>query len=143
MTWIVLFSTLLFAGSPAKTQKLQFANGVKLEVEVARSDAEREVGLMNRTEMKDNHGMLFEFPTPQRLSFWMKNTFIPLSIAYFDKDKVLQEIHDMKPQNLMEKEQDLRSYPSQCMCQYALEVNQGWFAKNKIKKGDKFTLSSL
>ncbi len=84
--------------------------------------------------------MLFIFESPQRLNFWTKNTFIPLTIGYFDKERVLKETYDMEAQNLMAREQTPQNYPSQCHCQYALEVPQGWFKKNKIVIGSQFTL---
>lgn len=124
-------------------QQLKFANGKTLTVEVADSPEKRANGLMNRTQLNDDQGMLFIFDQPQQLSFWMKDTFIPLSIAYFDEDKKLKEIYDMKEQNMMERVQDVDSYPSKCRCQYALEVNKGWFEKNKINQGQSFQLMPL
>ena len=118
---------------------LKFKSGPRLKVEVAKTFAERNKGLMYRTSLDKNKGMLFVFENPQRLSFWMKNTYIALSLAYFDKNKILKEIHQLKPQSMMERTQDLRSYPSRCLCQYVLEVNQGWFKKNNVKVGDKFS----
>ena len=114
-------------------QWIQFSNGKRVEVEVAKTFNERNQGLMERTKLENDKGMLFVFESPQKLSFWMKNTYIPLSIAYFDENRKLKEIYDMKPQNMMEKNQDLTSYPSECRCQYALEMRQGWFESNKIK----------
>ncbi|MCJ8275551.1 MAG: DUF192 domain-containing protein [Bdellovibrionales bacterium] len=137
---LILFVSFQSQGLEFKKQKLRFENGKTLEVEVAESHEQRAQGLMNRTSLGENKGMLFIFDFPQHLSFWMKDTFIPLSIAYFDKEKSLKETYDMKEQNMMEKVQDTRGYPSQCQCVYALEVNQGWFQKNNIKKGMKFQL---
>ncbi len=134
----VLFSVIGFADSLPEV-KLQFEKGAALNVEVARTFETRQKGLMYRTTLKKDAGMLFVFERPQKLSFWMKDTYLPLSIAYLDKNKVIKEIHKMKPQSLMEREQDHRSYPSRCICQYALEVNQGWFAKQGIKVGEKVT----
>lgn len=141
----MIFLFLILLSSPSysldyQKQELVFNNGKKLLVEVADNSEKREQGLMERTHLDKDGGMLFSFRSSRRLSFWMKNTYIPLSIAYFDKDRVLKEIYDMKPQNMMEKAQNTTSYPSQCFCQYALEVNQGWFKKNNIKKGSSFKL---
>jgi uncharacterized protein len=72
--------------------------------------------------------MLFVFSEPDYLSFWMKNTWIPLSIAYFNRDKRITDIHDMKPNQTKEL------YHSSEKALYALEVNQGWFVKRKISK---------
>ncbi len=134
---LVFFLFLAFAkdDSLPKTD-IQFKSGKKVSVEVAQSFSERSKGLMNRTELAEDSGMLFVFGHPQVLSFWMKNTYVPLSIAYIDKNKVIKEIYNMKPQSLMEKTQHTEDYPSQCRCQYALEMNKGWFEKNKIKVGE-------
>ena len=72
--------------------------------------------------------MLFIFTHEQRLNFWMKNTYIPLSIAYISIDGKINEIYDMKPLDIS------ITYPSNLPAKYALEVNQGWFARNNISK---------
>ena len=140
---ILSFLFISFLQAEMPTQKISFSSGAQLEVEVAQTDAHRMKGLMNRTGLKKNSGMLFIFAVPQTLSFWMKDTYIPLSIGYFDKNKTLKEIHKLKPQNMMELKQDLKSYPSHCRCQYAIEVNQGWFKRNKVKVGDNFKATKL
>ncbi|MFN8846154.1 MAG: DUF192 domain-containing protein, partial [Bdellovibrionales bacterium] len=71
-------------------------------------------------------------------AFWMKNTWIDLSIGYFDKNRILKEVIDMK--STSELEVSPPTYPSQHKAQYALEMTKGWFEKNKIKIGDKFEL---
>ena len=142
MKLLLLISFFIFA-SPAELPKKTLAfKGKKssLKVEVADNFHSRKNGLMNRTSLAPGTGMLFVFEYPHILNFWMKDTFIPLSIGYFDENKVLKEIHQMQPQKMMEREQDLKNYPSKTKCKYALEVNQGWFKKNKIKVGDKFIL---
>lgn len=139
MKWPLLF-LIPFALAKLEKKSIHFSNGKSLSVEVAQSSSDRQKGLMGRTELKENTGMLFVFKRPQQLSFWMKNTYIPLSIGYFDKNKVLKKLyHNMKPQKMLELNQDLTNYPSQCKCQYALEVNIGWFKKNNIKPGMTFT----
>ncbi len=135
--FILVMSFLVLAkDEPLKKIDIQFKNGKKLEVEVAQSFSERYQGLMHRQSLQKNAGMLFVFDRPQKLSFWMKNTYIPLSIAYIDEDKTIKEIYEMKAQSLLERTQHTEDYPSQCNCLYALEVNQGWFKENKIKVGD-------
>ena len=110
---------------------------VGLTVEVADSDARRAQGLMYRQKMGEHHGMLFIFPKEERRSFWMKNTYIPLSIGFFDKNQKLLQVLDMKPMtSVMEKHTPL--YRSHKPAKYALEVNQGWFKKNKIPLGTKW-----
>ncbi len=133
---ILIGLSLLFSSNLEK-RTLTFTNGKKLTVEVADTFNSRYKGLMDRTELPEDEGMLFVFPQPQKLSFWMKNTYIPLSIAYLNKDKKIKEIYHMSPQSLLEREPSLEHYPSHCLCQYAIEVNQDWFKKNKIKIGDK------
>lgn len=112
-----------------------------LSVEVADHPAAHERGLMFRKKLEVNSGMLFVFEEERTLSFWMKNTFIPLSIAYIDSKKIIVDIQDMMPVPLGSTLEP-RSYPSKKPARYALEVNQGWFSKNKVQVGDrvKFTL---
>lgn len=145
----LIFATILFAfsGKPQSSEKITtitFPGNKKVKVELAVTMSERYKGLMNRTSLDENSGMLFVFGHPQKLSFWNKNTFIPLSIAYLDDKKVIKEIHLMKAQNMMEKQQVPDSYPSECSCLYALEMNQGWFKKNNIQVGQQvsFTIPS-
>ncbi len=135
---ILVLGFILEAQAPLKT--LKFKSGAQLQVEVVDSFETRAQGLKGRTSLPANQGMLFKFETPQKLSFWMKNTYVPLSIGYFDENKTLKEIYHMAAQNMMERSENLQSYPSQCECLYALEVNQGWFKKNNVKVGDSIQL---
>lgn len=102
----------------------------KLIVEIADSKLTRTAGLMFRKELGLNEGMLFVFETEKKVSFWMKNTSIPLSIAFIDRNGVITEILDLKPN-------DLTSKKSKKKVKYALEVNQDYFRKNDVKAGDK------
>ncbi len=102
---------------------------VELEVEIADDDRERQRGLMERTELAEDAGMLFVFEREQPLSFWMKNTLIPLSVAYIDSDGRIVDIQDMEPL-------DTTSHPSAEPAQYALEVNQGFYEERGIEVGD-------
>ena len=139
MKFILLLVFFIYAKTPSMPQKtLLIGKNVILKVEVADNFKNRRTGLMKRTELAANRGMLFVFDKPQKLSFWMADTYVPLSIGYFDKNRRLKEIHLMKPQNMMEKKQHSETYPSRCLCLYALEVNQGWFKKNNIRIGDRF-----
>lgn len=111
----------------------------KLFVEIATSKAQQEKGLMHRTKMGENEGMLFVFEEEEFRQFWMKNTFIPLSIGFFNSHKELVEIIDMEPvKSIMQKE--IPTYQSTKKAKYALEVNQGWFKKNNIKIQQHFIL---
>lgn len=121
-----------------KWGELSFSNGVSLKVEVADTMEKRVQGLMHRTNLPKNEGMLFIFQKEKNMNFWMRNTYLALSIAYFDKSKKLKNIEEMKPQNMMSKEQHNKTYPSKGPCLYALEVNKGWFKENKIKPGMSF-----
>lgn len=115
-------------------QKIKIC-GKELDVEMAKNDMQRSLGLMCRESMPENSGMLFVFDTEKKLSFWMRNTKIPLSIGYLDKNKTLIDTYDMQP--MSEK-----SIESSKPATYALETNQGWFKKNKVKPGCKFEFVS-
>jgi hypothetical protein len=106
-----------------------YLGATELIAEVANENHERQAGMMHRTSMPENEGMLFVFPYPHRSGFWMKNTTVPLSIAYIDPASRVIEIHELQPGNT--KPVESRS----ARVQYALEVNQGWFARNGIKPG--------
>ena len=106
-----------------------YLGAAELTVEIADENRERQAGMMHRTTMPENEGMLFVFPYPHQTGFWMKNTTVPLSIAYIDRASRVIEIYDLHPGNTQPVES--RS----ARVQYALEGNQGWFAKNGIKPG--------
>lgn len=106
-------------------------NGVALQAEIADEPGERTAGLMGRPELAEGRGMLFVFPQPQPLSFWMRDTLIPLSIAYINAAGVIREIHELKPLEERPVFSAVRDLS------YALEVPQGWFERNKILPGDK------
>ena len=99
-----------------------------VEAEVARTYEERERGLMYREHLDKGRGMLFVFPDAQTRSFWMKNTFIPLDIAYLDAELRIVDIKAMEPESL-------ESHPSALPAMFALEVPLGWFAEVGIAVG--------
>ena len=115
------------------TSKLPVATlqvgGAKAEVELAITPETRQYGLMMRDSMPTNSGMLFVYPDIKPRSFWMKDTRIPLSIAFADSDGKIVKIADMKP---FVTESTKSLYPAK----YALEMNQGWFDDNNVQKGD-------
>lgn len=113
--------------------------GVALEVEVAKTFAQHERGLMFRRELGANRGMLFIFNDEKPRQFWMKNTFIPLSIGFFDGQKKLVEILDMEPMR-SEMQKTVPTYQGVRPAKYAIEVNQGWFKQNKISIGAQMEL---
>lgn len=97
--------------------------------EVARTPAERERGLQDRDEVPDGTGMLFIFEEEAPRAFWMKDTYVPLDIAYMNADLRIVSIRQMEPQ-------DTNTYPSGAPAMFALEVRQGWFAEQGIEVGD-------
>ncbi|MDF1569327.1 MAG: DUF192 domain-containing protein [Spirochaetaceae bacterium] len=103
--------------------------GHEITAEVADSAEERATGLMNRKTLPEHHGMLFVFDTDSQVSFWMKNTLIPLSIAFISSDGTIRQIEDMEPGSLASTVSDRH-------VRYALEMNQGWFEENGVGPGD-------
>ena len=102
-------------------------------VEVARSSEEQARGLMERKHLGEREGMIFVYAADRRMSFWMKNTLIPLSIAFLAADGEILQIEDMKPL-------DLTPVTSQRSARYALEVNQGAFERAGARVGDRVRL---
>ena len=97
--------------------------------ELATTGQQQQMGMMWRTNMAEMEAMLFVFGAPHRAGFWMKNTLLPLSCAYIDPEGVILEIRDMKPRD----ETSLTAATDRV--QYVLEVNQGWFTRNKVGVG--------
>jgi uncharacterized membrane protein (UPF0127 family) len=128
-----LWLALAFAVTAAHAQMPEIPltiAGHKLSAEVAASNPERMQGLMHRRMMPENRGMLFVFTEEAQHAMWMKNTYIPLSVAFIDSKGVITNIEDMKPHT-----ED--SHPAVKPVRYALEMNLGWFAKRGIKAGAK------
>jgi hypothetical protein len=109
------------------------SGSIDLVVEVADSEIERNRGLMFRKSLADGKGMLFVFEYDQKMAFWMKNTSIPLSIAYLGSDGTIYQILDLVPFS-----QEART--SERSIRYALEVPKGWFDRVGIKVGDRFDI---
>jgi len=105
-------------------------NGHRLVAEVAATEATRTTGLMNRFSLQPDHGMLFVFKEPLPQAFWMKNTYVPLSIAFIDRDGRIINIEDMAPQTQ-------NTHPSRGPALYALEMKKGWFADRNIAPGSR------
>ncbi len=105
----------------------------ELQVEIAKTPEQRERGLMFRQGLPKNEGMYFVFEEEQQLSFYMRDTRIPLSIAFITSEGIIESIKDMIPL-------DERSVPSTGPAQFALEVNRGWFDENGIRSGDRAVL---
>jgi uncharacterized membrane protein (UPF0127 family) len=101
-----------------------------IDAQVAATPEQRMTGLMHRKEMPQHEGMLFVFESPSQQCFWMKNTLLPLSIAFLADDGTIVNIAEMKPQTL-------DSHCSEKPVRYVLEMNTGWFAKKGVKPGQK------
>ena len=105
-------------------------NGVPLSTEYANTEEKRAIGLSGRHHLGEDEGMLFKFDNVQPLSFWMKDTYIPLSIAFIDNTGSITVIKDMQPESL-------ESVSSDGPAQYALEMPLGWFNKHNLLPGHK------
>jgi uncharacterized membrane protein (UPF0127 family) len=119
--------------APAPESTLTILNSVgesvEVPVEIADAPDEQQTGLMGRPALAENSGMLFVFNDEQQRSFWMKDTLIPLSIAFIDSQGRIVDIQDMQP---LDETPHLSAAPAQ----YALEVNQGFFTERGIQVGD-------
>ncbi|MEJ8840092.1 DUF192 domain-containing protein [Ramlibacter sp. AN1133] len=101
-----------------------------IDAQVAATNEQRMTGLMHRREMPQHEGMLFVFEYPSQQCFWMKNTLLPLSVAFVDDAGTIVNIDEMQPQTL-------DSHCSAKPVRYVLEMNKGWFAKKGIQAGTK------
>ncbi len=116
---------------PQKLQAIRLNAGIhNINAELASTPQQREIGLMFRSVMPTNDGMLFVFEQPAQQCFWMRNTLIPLSVAFLGDDGSVVNIDDMKPQTL-------DAHCSGKPVRFVLEMNQGWFAKRGIKPGSR------
>lgn len=122
---------LASAQQPQKFDVVSLTAGINLiKAEVASVPAEREQGLMFREKMAPNDGMVFVFEGPAEVCMWMKNTLLPLSVAFIDGDGKIVNIEDMQPKTL-------DSHCANKLVRYALEMNLGWFKQKNIKPGSK------
>lgn len=127
-------SALLLLSACAQAQQVKFATtqltaGIHLiKAEVAATDPQRQQGLMFREKMANNTGMVFVFDQSTTQCMWMKNTPLPLSVAFIDEQGVIVNIEDMQPHKL-------DSHCSKKPVKYALEMNLGWFKTKNIKPG--------
>ncbi len=135
---VAAFFCIILSTASCKSKKLPVtdititrADGTTqiVKAEVAQKEEDRNYGFMNRKNIPDGTGMLFVFEKEQILSFWMKNTPHPLSIAYIDSRGKIRNIYDMTPFSLT----PIKSTSS---VRYALEVPQGWYKENNINVGD-------
>ena len=127
---LVLASTAL-ADAPLRTAQVRVGPH-PMKVEIVETDPQRIRGLMFREKLGRDDGMLFIYEEPAYQSMWMKNTLIPLSVAFIDRDGVILNIEDMEPQTL-------DSHISAGPASFSIEANKGWFAQKRIKPGDRVT----
>ena len=128
---VIAFTGCSNSKEPQILESIPFVvGGKKIEVEVAKTREEWAIGLMNRNSMPQEHGMLFVFDQTSPLCFWMKDTNIPLSTAFLDEQGTIINVVDMEPLSEA-KHCSLRP------ARFALEMNQGWFAKNGFSAGTK------
>jgi uncharacterized membrane protein (UPF0127 family) len=124
----VLLSIVAMAAAAQMPMIELTANFYRIEAEVAADNASRMQGLMHRKSMPLNRGMLFVFPQPGSHCMWMRNTFLPLSVAFLDDQGTILNIEDMQPQT-----ED--NHCAESPARFALEMNRGWFAEKGIKPG--------
>jgi uncharacterized membrane protein (UPF0127 family) len=125
--------------APPKSVDDRFAIGLGahlVKLQLAILPHEMQQGLMYRKSMGPDEGMIFLYDRPQQMSFWMRNTELPLDIGYFDSDGKLKEVYPLYPH-------DERPVQSLGARQFAVEMNQGWFRSHGIKAGDAIDLKAL
>ncbi|OWW18613.1 DUF192 domain-containing protein [Noviherbaspirillum denitrificans] len=126
---LTIASPFASAQQPSRFPVVSLTAGMHvIRAEVASTDAERQQGLMFREKMGPNEGMVFMFHAPASVCMWMKNTLIPLSVAFIDQDGKIVNIEDMQPQTT-------DSHCAKKQVHYALEMNLGWFRQKNIKPG--------
>lgn len=132
VTFAYLFTC---ASAIAQQQRVtkQFNIGIHvIKAEIAATQAQRQIGLMNRQQMGQNEGMMFIFDRPNNHCMWMKNTLIPLSVAFIDNDGVIVNIEEMKPQTEV-------NHCASKPVRFALEMNAQWFKQKGIQPGSKIS----
>ena len=131
--WLAIFLCLVAIApahaDPLLTYPLRI-RGHAVRTEVANTEESRRTGLMFRRSMPEENGMVFTYEHPGVQSMWMKNTLMPLSVAFIGRDGRILNIEDMLPQTLDAHSSDGEAW-------WSLEMNQGWFAKHGVGKGDK------
>lgn len=134
--------TLANASEPApKFKKIKAKIGAKqVTLEVADTPEKLSYGLMYREKLEKDSGMLFVFEKEEFRHFWMKNTFLDLSIGFFNAKKELVDVQEMSRMKSV-MDQDVNTYVSAKPALFAVEMTKGWFSKNKIKPGSKLDIS--
>lgn len=134
---VIISSFLILTGCSEEKKLLPITVGMDVyHIELAVTQEEQSLGLMYRDKIKPDEGMIFIYREDRKLSFWMKNTYIPLSIAYISKDGIIKEIHHMKPESLT-------PVISTHSVRYALELPLGSYARSGANIGDKINIPEL
>jgi uncharacterized membrane protein (UPF0127 family) len=130
---VALAAPALALDGPQRLPTVTLGSGIlNIKAELAQNPREHEIGLMHRTSMGANEGMLFVFDRIGVQCFWMKNTLIPLSVAFIAEDGSVVNIDEMKPETL-------DSHCSTRPVRFVLEMNTGWFKRHGVKAGDKLS----
>jgi uncharacterized membrane protein (UPF0127 family) len=127
------------AGCPIHEATASFSKQAQLDVQVADDDASREQGLMGVTKLPENHGMAFVWDAPTDATFWMKDTLIPLSIAFVGQDGRVITIHEMTPCTA----DPCQTYGADAPYTTALEANANWFEDHAVAVGDPMTYAPV
>lgn len=133
----IVAGLLLFVGSVNAVEFDDISvsiNDITLELELAHKFEQRAYGMMYRKTLCEMCGMLFVFESEKKASMWMKNTFVPLDVAFIDSKGIITDIKPLHPH-------DLSSVGASKVVKYALEMNQGWFAKHNIRVGDQLIIN--
>jgi|CXWL01.1.fsa_nt_gi uncharacterized membrane protein (UPF0127 family) len=138
LTAITLLLTLSGCNQ-ATTTSIVTPNGGIIAVEIAVTPQQQEQGLMFRKSLAENSGMLFIFDQERMMSFWMKNTLIPLDVIFLDQQGTVVDIQTMPP--CLSEQAECPSYPAKGKAKYALEINAGKAEKLGLKNGDLLKLN--
>lgn len=127
---MIIIASLIFHQKKKHLTTL-WIDTVPLQVEVVSTPAALQKGLMYRKKLPENQGMLFIFSQPDFHAFWMKNTYVPLAIAFISSDGQIMQIDSMAPLDT------LNLHISRSPVKYTIEVNQNWFERHKIRTGNR------
>lgn len=142
VVFFLVFLMIFLANCTKKVNQISISNGekiIKVNVEIADDNYERQQGLMFRESLNENDGMIFIFEDENFQSFWMKNTLIPLDIIFIDKNFEIVDIKNAVPC----EEDPCAAYDSAKPAKYVLEINYGFAEKNSIEAGGKVDLKGI
>lgn len=133
-------SMTLHAQNSARRAEITLPDKTRVSAEVAATEAERNRGLMHRTTLGQDHGMLFVFDTPDLHAFWMKDTLIPLDMLWLDRAGKIVSLSESVPPC---KADPCPTYPPTAAASYVLEMSAGYAKKHQLKVGDSLSLKGL